>query len=104
MHRSKPTKPHQLRYATGVIAIRLHRHRLECVTHMPRLQQLHRKTRLLHCRIEPLRQRTGFQPDPLDRKTKPCKPADQSPRLARNLAFPSDLAVTVNNANARAFQ
>ena len=37
---------------------------LECVTHVPRLQQLDRKAGCPHPRIQPLRKRPGLQADP----------------------------------------
>src|SRR3974377_2420458 len=37
MHRLGPTEPAQLRDAACIVSIRLHRHRLEGVAHMPRL-------------------------------------------------------------------
>jgi hypothetical protein len=48
----------------SVVAIALHRHRLERIPHMPGLQQFDRKSCLLHRRVKPLRQRSGFEPDP----------------------------------------
>src|SRR6185312_16133135 len=38
VHWSKPSKTHQLRNATRVVAVGLHRHGLESVTHVPGLQ------------------------------------------------------------------
>ena len=64
MHRPEPAQPHQLRDPARVVAVPLHRHRLERLTHVPRLQQLDRQTRFPHRRIKPLRQRPRLQPDP----------------------------------------
>jgi len=61
---------------------------------------LHRKIGLLHPGIEPLRQRSGFQPDPPWLKAKRIEPGNQCLRLACNLAFTNDLAGRVHNANA----
>src|SRR5436190_1737787 len=55
MHRPEPAKPHQLGNAAAIIAIGLHRHGLEGIAHMARLQQLDRKLGLLHSREKPLR-------------------------------------------------
>jgi hypothetical protein len=60
MHRAEGAQPHQLRDCARVVAIGLHRHRLECVAHVPCLQQL--ESSLAHRRIEPLRQWTGTTP------------------------------------------
>ena len=54
MHRPEPAKPHQLGNAARIVAVRLHRHRLEGITHVPRLQQLDRKTALSQRRKQPL--------------------------------------------------
>src|SRR3954465_11622106 len=40
MHRAEPTKTHQLRDPTRILAVGLHRHDLEGGAHMPGLQQL----------------------------------------------------------------
>ena len=104
MYRPEPAQPHQLRNPARIVAVRLHRHRLERVPHVPRLQQLHRQTRLLHRRIEPLRQRSSLQPDPLKAKPERTKPGDQCRRLAQNLALANDLAARLDNAHARVFQ
>ena len=66
--------------------------------------QLDRKSRLPHRRIQPLRQRPGFQSDPRQAEAKRREPDDQHRRLARNLALAHDLAARIHNANARAFQ
>ena len=42
----------------------------------------------LHRRIKPLRQRTRFQPDPLEPKPERTEPGDQRLRLARHLGLP----------------
>src|SRR5450631_3390355 len=60
--RPEPAEPHQLRDLARVVAVRLHRHRLEGITHVLRLQKLDRKASLLHGRIEPLRQRPASSP------------------------------------------
>src|ERR1700761_8703538 len=64
MHGAEPTQPHQLRNTARVRAIRLHRHRLKGITNVPGLQQLNRKPRLTHARIQPLRQRASLEADP----------------------------------------
>jgi hypothetical protein len=86
MHRPEPAQPHQLRNPARIVAIRLHRHGLERLAHMPRLQQLHGKPGRLHRRKQPLRQRPGLQPDPLKAEAKRTEPGDQRLRLAGHLA------------------
>src|SRR5205085_336004 len=68
------------------------------------LNQLDRKTGLLHRRIKPLRLRPRLQPDPLQAKPERSKPGDQRRRLAQNLALANDLAARLDNAHARVFQ
>ena len=104
VHRPEPAEPHQLRDAARVIAVRLHRHRLERLPHVPCLQQFDRQPRFPRCRIKPLRQRPGFQPDPAQFIAQRPQPADQRFRLAGCLAFPNNLAVAIHNAHTRAFQ
>ena len=67
VHRTEPAEPHQLGDPTGVVAVRLHRHRLEGIADVPRLQKLNRKARLPQRRVQPLRQRTCFESNPLQR-------------------------------------
>ncbi len=86
------------------LPVRLHRHRLECVTHVPRLQQLDRKAGCPHPRIQPLRKRPGLQADPHQAQTCRPEPRNQRLRLARHLPLPHDLPVRIHNANTRAFQ
>src|ERR1700688_5236967 len=56
MHRPEPAQPHQLRNPPRIVAVALDRHGLERIAHVSRLQQLNRKTYLLHRRVKPLRQ------------------------------------------------
>ena len=93
VHRSEPAEPHQLGDCASVVAIRLHRHRLESVPHVPCLQQFDRKSRLAHGRAQPLRQGTSLQSDPLDRQPVRSEPGDQRFRLARNLALAHNLSL-----------
>jgi hypothetical protein len=104
MHRAEPAKPHQLGNALCILAIRLHRHRLEGVAHVPRLQQFDRQARVSHRRVKPLRLRSGLQPDPGDLKPERAEPGNQRLPLAGSLVFANDLAAGVNNTHARAFQ
>ena len=65
-----------------------------------RLEQFDRKTRFLHGRVQPLRQRACLQSDPCEPKPEGSKPADEGRRLARGLALSEDLPVAIHNANA----
>jgi len=96
----EPAEPHQLRDLARVVAVRLHRHRLEGITHVPRLQKLDRKASLLHGRIEPLRQRPRLKSDPGEPKPERTEPADQRLRFAHHLGLPDDLAARVDHAHA----
>jgi len=71
---------------------------------VPRLQQFHRKPRLRHSRMEPLRQRSSFQSDPLCRRAICREPADQRLGLAQHLGLTNDPPLRVDNANAGEFQ
>jgi hypothetical protein len=55
VHRTEPAEPHQLGDAARVLPIGLDRHRLECVSHVPGLEQFDRQSRIPHARIQPLR-------------------------------------------------
>ena len=80
-----PSQPHQLCDPAGILAVSLHRHRLERIADVSGLQQFYRKPSLAHRRIQPLRQRTGLQPDPRHRKANLAEPGDQCRWLAGNL-------------------
>src|SRR6266446_4087454 len=96
----EPAEPHQLRDLAGVVAVRLHRHRLEGIAHVACLQKLDRKASLLHGRIEPLRQRPRLKSDPGELKPERTEPADQRLRFAHHLGLPDDLAARVDHAHA----
>src|SRR6202043_1937684 len=48
MYRTEPAHPDQFGDPVRVLAVRLHRHRLEGIAHVPRLQKLDRKPRFPH--------------------------------------------------------
>ncbi|MGY3540476.1 hypothetical protein ACVIIY_004696 [Bradyrhizobium sp. USDA 4515] len=104
VHRPEPAEPHQLRDPAGIVAVRLHRHRLEGFANVPRFQQLDRKPCVSQTRIQPLRQGACLQPDPFQYQTQRPEPGDQRRRLARNLRLAQNLACPIDKANARAFQ
>jgi hypothetical protein len=64
MHRTEPAQAHQLRHAARVVAIGLHRHRLQRRLDVPRLNQDRRKPRRRQPGMQPLRQRARLQTDP----------------------------------------
>ena len=104
VNRAEPAQPHQLRNPARVVAVALDRHRLEGVMHVPRLQQFHRQAFFLHCRIKPLRQRPGLQPNARQFKSKIPEPANQVFRFAENFRLPNDLAARIHDANTGGFQ
>ena len=104
VHRAEPPQPHQLRDAARVLAVGLHRHRLERVPHVPGLKQLHREPGLAHRRVQPLRQRTRLQADPRHLDAKSAEPGDQRLRLARHLRLAHDPPRGVHHAHAAQFQ
>ena len=59
---------------------------------------------LLHRAVQPLRQRSRLEPDPLQPHPGRPQPGDQRRRLARHLALADDPSVPVHNAHARQFQ
>ena len=99
VHRAEPAEPHQPGDPAGIVAIRLHRHRLEGIADVPGLQKLNRKARLLQCRVQPLRQRPGFKP------ARPGQTAIGTRRSApRARSLPSlrtILPVAIDHANPR---
>ena len=83
VHRPEPAQPHQLRDPARVLAVRLHRHRLERRPHMPRLQQHGRQPGRVQRREQPLRPRPGFKADPGHHFRPRPEPGDQ--RLSSTL-------------------
>src|SRR5476651_1403247 len=59
-------RPHHLRHATRIVAVGLVDLRLQHRPHMPRLDTDHRQARFGQSTEQPLRQRSRFQPDPLE--------------------------------------
>jgi hypothetical protein len=67
---------------------------------MPRLDTDHRQTRFGECAEKPLRQRTCFQPNPLEVIGGICQHRQQSLWFARYPHFPNDPARVIHNADA----
>src|SRR5436309_8972349 len=101
MHRTIKPRPHHLRDAARIVAIRLVDLRLQCRPHVPRLDTDHRQARIGESVEQPLRQRPSFQPDSLQVVVRFLQRLQQSFRFARNLYFPDDPACIVHNAEAR---
>jgi hypothetical protein len=99
VHRPEPPQPDQLGDTAGVLAVGLHRHDLERIAHVARLEKLDRKSRLLHPRIEPLRCRSRFEADPCEFYSEGTEPGDQRLRLTRDLPFPDDFAAAIDRAD-----
>src|ERR1700693_1636315 len=68
---------------------------------MPRLNTNHRQARFRESAEKPLRQRPGFQPDPLEVVGGVLQHSQQSVRFARYLYFPHDPACVIHNADTR---
>src|ERR1700683_1909538 len=100
MHRAIKPHPHHLRHAASVIAVGLVELRLEHRTHVPGLNADHRQTCFGESAVKPLRQWSGFQPDPLEAVCGVLQHRQQSLRFARYLHFPNDLAGLIHNADA----
>jgi hypothetical protein len=98
MHRTEPAQPHQLGNATRVLPIGLDRHRLECVPDMLGLEQFDRQSRIPYARVQPLRQRSGFKPDPRHRNPQTAEPFDQGLWLAGHFGLAHDSPCCVHNA------
>ena len=100
MHRTVKPHPHHLRDATGIVAVRLVDLRLQHRPHMPRLDTDHRQACFGESAEQPLRQRSGFQSNPLEVVGGVLQHRQQRFRLARHLHFPNDLARVIHNADA----
>src|SRR5271169_2284071 len=100
MHRTIKPHPHHLGDAAGIVAVGLINLCLQHRFHMPRLDTNHRQAGFGESTEQPLRQRSGFQPDPLEAgplsqwleshtKTpwkmpgkRDCRPGDEARRIA----------------------
>src|SRR5471032_1635257 len=100
MHWTVKPNPHHLGHATGIVAVGLVDLRLQHRPHVPRLDTDHRKARFSERAVKPLRQRPGFQSNPLEAVGGVLQHRQQSVRLARHLHFPNDLARVIHNTDA----
>src|SRR5262245_58448464 len=101
MHRTIKPRPHHLRYAARIVAVRLIDLRLQHRLHVPRLNADHRQSCFGESAEQPLRQRSSFQPNSLEVVAEVLQHRQQRFRFARHLYFPNDLACVIHNADAR---
>src|SRR2546430_9933288 len=101
MHRTIKPRPHHLRYAARIVAVRLVDLRLQHRLHVPRLNADHRQSCFGESAEQPLRQRSSFQPNSLEVVSEVLQHRQQCFRFARHLYFPNDLACVIHNADAR---
>src|SRR6516164_1925344 len=94
-------RPHHLRYAARIVAVRLVDLRLQHRLHVPRLNADHRQSCFGESAEQPLRQRSSFQPNSPEVVGEVLQYRQQRFRFARHLYFPNDLACVINNADAR---
>src|SRR6476661_4814947 len=101
MHWTVKSRPHHLRHAARIVAIRLVDLRLQYRSHVPRLDTDRWQACFRESAEKPLRQWSGFQSDPLEEVGGARQNRQQSFRLARNLQFTHNLARVIHNADAR---
>src|SRR5262249_15197164 len=101
MHRTIKPRPHHLRYAARIVAVRLVDLRLQHRLHVPRLNADQRQSCFGESAEQPLRQRSSFQPNSLEVVGEVLQHRQQRLRFARHLYFPNDLACVIHNADAR---
>ena len=92
MHRTIKPRPHHLRDAARIVAIRLVDLRLQYRPHVPRLDTDHRQARFGKSVEQPLRQRPSFQSNPLEVSGGVRQHRQQRLGFARNLHFSDDPA------------
>src|SRR5260221_2421460 len=100
MHRAIKSCPHHLRHAARVVAVGLVDLRLQHRPHVPRLDTDHWQACFGKRAEQPLRQRPGFQSDPLEAVDGVPQNLQQSFWLARYLHFPHDSARVIHDADA----
>src|SRR5262252_1035690 len=100
MHRTIKPHSHHLRDAARIVAVGLVDLRLQHRSHVPGLNTDHRQGCFGKRAEQPLRQRPGFQSNPLEVVGRVRQHRQQCGRLARHLYFPNDLAHLIHNADA----
>jgi hypothetical protein len=101
MYRAIKSRPHHLCDAARVVAVSLVDLRLQHRPHVPRLDTDHWQACFRESAEKPLRQRPGFQPNPLEVVARVRQRCQQRFRLARHLHFPHEPACIIHNADAR---
>src|SRR5262245_21642462 len=101
MHRTIKPRPHHLRYAARIVAVRLVDLRLQHRLHVPRLNADHMQSCFGESAEQPLRRRSSFQPNSLEVVGGVLQQRQHRFRFARHLYFPNDLACVIHNADAR---
>jgi hypothetical protein len=101
MHRTIKPRPHHLRYAARIVAVRLVDLRLQHRPHVPRLNTDHRQACFGESVEKPLRQRPGSQFNPLEGVGGVRQHLPQCFGLARHLHFPHDPARVIRDADVR---
>ena len=99
MHRTIKPRPHHLRHPARIVAVGLVDLRLQYCPHMPRLDTDHRQARFGKSTEKPLRERPGFQPDPLEVVGGVRQHRQQRLGFARHLHFPHDPTCVIHNAD-----
>src|SRR5262245_33525167 len=92
--------PHHLRDATRIVAVRLVDLCLQRGSHVSRLDTDRRQVCFGQSTQQPLRQRPGFQSNPLEAVAGVRQYRQQSIGLTRHLRFPNDPARVIHNADA----
>ncbi len=101
MHRTIKPRPHHLRDAASIVAVRLVDLRLQHRPHVPRLNTDHRQARFGESAGKPLRQWPGFQSYPLEAVGGVRQDLQQRLGLARHLHFPHDPTRVIHDADTR---
>src|SRR3974390_1689311 len=101
MHWPIKPRPHHLRHAAGIIAIRLVDLSLQRCAHVPRLYANYGQACLSQSAEQPLRQWPRFQSDPLEVIGPVLEHLQESVRIAPHFRFADDLTCLIHNAEAR---
>src|SRR3974390_2314680 len=101
MHWPIEPRPHHLRHAAGIIAIRLVDLSLQRCAHVTRLYANYRQARLGQSAEQPLRQWPRFQSDPFEVIGSVLEHLQESVRIALNLRFADNPTCVIHNAQAR---
>src|SRR3974390_1392812 len=101
MHWPIEPRPHHLRHAAGIIAIRLVDLSLQRCAHVTRLYANSRQALLGQSAEQPWRQWPRFQSDPFEVIGSVLEHLQESVRIALNLRFADNPTCVIHNAQAR---